>query len=396
VLFSIEYRRRTGAVTADLSDLYIAILSCNYGGGHQRVAEVLVDELRRRSPECRVEIYDYIETCIGHWYNIAFTSLYFGTVRWAPWLYRWFYGATSGISSHSLLQRCINSLGKRRLAVMLQTQRPDIVVCTYCLPAGGMSELKREGRSGVPCITVVTDHAIHSQWIHPQVDLHLVSSNYVRDGIRARGISPERVLATGIPISPAFGAPLHRRALHRQYGLDPTLPTILVMVGAYNLMRGALDVYHSMVELPRPAQLLYVCGKDERLRQTIAALAQKASGPVRVFGYVREIPELMAMSDLMVSKAGGVTTSEALAAELPMVLVNSIPGQEEENMAFLQAVGAAVVAPRPAALRALIIDLLDHPERLARLREGARRVKRPAAAAQAAAAILSLVPVQTP
>jgi processive 1,2-diacylglycerol beta-glucosyltransferase len=95
----------------------------------------------------------------------------------------------------------------------------------------------------------------------------------------------------------------------------------------------------------------------------------------------------------MVSKAGGVTTSEALAAELPMVLVNPIPGQEEENTAFLQAAGAAVVAPRPADLRCLVADLLDHPERLARLREGARQVKRPDAAAHAVAAILSLMPV---
>jgi processive 1,2-diacylglycerol beta-glucosyltransferase len=159
-------------------------------------------------------------------------------------------------------------------------------------------------------------------------------------------------------------------------------------------MRGVLDVYRSMVELPQSVQLLFVCGKDERLRQAIEQLAQRASMPVRVFGYVREIPELMALSDLMVSKAGGVTTSEALAAELPMVLVNPIPGQEEENTAFLQAAGAAVVAPSPADLRCLIADLLDHPERLARLREGARQVKRPDAAAHAAAAVLSLTSVQ--
>jgi len=100
----------------------------------------------------------------------------------------------------------------------------------------------------------------------------------------------------------------------------------------------------------------------------------------------------MAMSDLMISKAGGVTSTEALAAELPMVLINPIPGQEEENAAFLQAVGAATVAPRPADLRLLITDLLDHPARLERLREGARRIKRPDAAAHAAAVILALAP----
>jgi processive 1,2-diacylglycerol beta-glucosyltransferase len=102
----------------------------------------------------------------------------------------------------------------------------------------------------------------------------------------------------------------------------------------------------------------------------------------------------MAMSDLMITKAGGVTTSEALAAELPMVLINPIPGQEEENTAFLQGVEAVIVAPRPAALPSLIADLLDHPKRLACLRAGARRVKRPKAAVHAAEAILALAPVQ--
>lgn len=383
-------------MTAQTLRLKIAILSCSYGGGHQRVAEVLVDELRQRSPECRIEIHDYIETCIGHVANLVLTSFYFSSVRWAPWLYRWFYYATGAISPHSPVQRAINTLGKRRLATLLRTQRPDIVVCTYCLPAGVLSELRREGRTDVACATVITDHAIHSQWIHPGIDLYLVSSAHVRDGVVAHGIAADRVLSTGIPVSPALGKPLDRHALRRQYGLDPALPTILVMVGAYNLMRGAPDVYRRMINLPRSAQLLCVCGRDERLRQAVEQLAQGATMPVRVFGYVREIPELMAMSDLMVSKAGGVTTSEALAAELPMVLVNPIPGQEEENTAFLQAVGAAVAVPRPADLCPLIADLLDHPERLAHLREGARRVKRPDAAVHAAAAILSLTPVHAP
>ncbi len=381
-------------MTAHPSRLHIAILSCNYGGGHHRVAEVLGHELRQRSPGCRVQIYDYIETCVGSWYNMTFTSLYSGSVRWMPWLYRWFYQVTSAISSDSPVQRFINSLGKQRLAAILQAQRPDIVVCTYCLPAGGMSELKREGRTDVPCITVVTDHAVHSQWIHPGIDLYLVSSDQVRAGMVAQGLSPDRVLATGIPVDPAFGSPLPPQLLYRQYGLDPTLPTILVMVGAHNLMRGAVDVYRHLADLPRPAQLLFVCGKDERLRQVITQLAQETSRPVRVFGYVSDIPAFMAMSDLMITKAGGVTTSEALAAELPMVLINPIPGQEEENTAFLQAVDAAIVAPRPAALPSLIADLLDHPERLARLRAGARRVKRPEAVAHAAEAILALAPVQ--
>jgi len=378
--------------SADRNRLRVAVFSCSYGGGHQRVAEVLAQQFRRL-PGCEVTVYDYIETFIGHLYNVVSTFFYVGTVRWAPWIWRWFYRTTSGISSDSATQRFINALGKGRLARFLATQRPDLVVCAYCVPAGAISELKQAGRTAVPCVTVVTDHAVHSQWIHPHVDLYIVSSEYVRDGMVARGLPAERVLATGIPIDPRFAVPLDRRDLRRAHGLDPEEPVILAMVGAANLVRGPVDLYRVLAELPRPVQILFVCGRDERLRRAIEAIRPSARGDrVRVFGYVDDVHELMTMSDLLVSKAGGVTTSEALAAELPMIAVSPVPGQEEENLAFLADIGAIVAAPTPADLRRILLDLLDHPDRLERMREAARRVKRPDAAARAADAILALTP----
>lgn len=372
--------------------LAIVILTCTYGGGHSRVAEVLADEFRRLSPGCRVEIYDYIEAFVGRRRNLLLSACYVGSVRWAPWLYRWFYRATDAIPPDSSLHRRLNSLGKRRFADFLRAQRPDLVVCTYCLPAGACSELKGAGWLDLPCATVITDHAAHSQWIHPHVDLYLVSSERVRAAVVARGVPPQRVLATGIPVAPGIAPAPHRDELRRRYGLDPTLPTILVMVGAANLLRRARDVCRRLIDLHRPVQLLFVCGRDEALRRSLAALAAGSRHPVRVFGYVSEIPELMALSDLLVSKAGGVTTAEALAAELPMVIIYPIPGQEEDNAVFLQEVGAAWVAPTLRELPALVSEVLAQPERLAAMRQAARRVKRPEAARQGAAAILELVP----
>jgi processive 1,2-diacylglycerol beta-glucosyltransferase len=369
----------------------IVILSCSYGGGHTRVAEVLAEEFHRVSPGCRVEIYDYIDSFVGRFRNLVLTRCYFGSVRWVPWLYSWFYQATSTIPPESFGQRWINHLGKQRLARFLNARRPDLVVCTYCLPAGAFSELKGEGRTNLPCATVITDHAVHSQWIHPHVDLYLVSSTRVRTGVLARGLPPRRVLATGIPVVSALASAPDREKLRRQYGLDPALPAVLVMVGAYNLLRGALGVYECLVNLSCPMQLVVVCGRDEVLRRSIADLVREANCPVRVFGYVKEIPALMTLSDLMVSKAGGVTTSEALAAELPMVIIHPIPGQEEENAAFLQEVGAALVAPTLRDLPRLVSELLADRESLACMRRAARRVKRPDAARQGVAAMLALM-----
>jgi processive 1,2-diacylglycerol beta-glucosyltransferase len=369
-------KKECGSMHRNHGGRHVVIFSCSYGGGHQRVAQVLVDELQRQAPECRIEIVDYIETFVGHVYNLIFSFMYFRSVRWAPWLYRWFYQATSTIPNHSRLQRFINHLGKERLARFLQQRQPEIVVCTYCLPAGAISDLKGEGRIDLPCATIVTDHAIHSQWVHPYVDLYLVSSDYVRDGIVARGFSSDQVLATGIPVAPDFVALPDRGMLHQQYALDPVVPTILVMVGAYNLLRGALRVCHCLANLPRPVQVLVVCGRDEELQRTIEQLAQSARHPVRVFGYVHEIASLMAMSNLMVSKAGGVTTSEALAAELPMMVIHPIPGQEDENASFIQRRGReSYTAPSsPLASSSCPDTRRDRP-----LRPGGGNLDRPAA-----------------
>jgi processive 1,2-diacylglycerol beta-glucosyltransferase len=294
------------------------------------------------------------------------------------------------IPNHSRLQRCINHLGKERLACFLHQRQPEVVICTYCLPAGAISDLKSEGRLNLPCATVVTDHAIHSQWLHPYVDLYLVSSDYVRQGIMARGFASDQVLATGIPVATDFASLPDRGMLHQQYALNPKVPTILVMVGAYNLLRGALRVCYCLANFPRPVQLLVVCGRDIELRRTIERLSRSARHPVRVFGYVHDVASLMAMSDLMVSKAGGVTTSEALAAELPMLVIHPIPGQEDENTSFIQRIGAGRVATSLKDLRQQICTLLDHPEILDQMRQRARHVKRPQASADAAAAILAL------
>ncbi|MDQ7857713.1 MAG: glycosyltransferase [Armatimonadota bacterium] len=366
----------------------IAFLSCNYGGGHNRVAEVLAREVRARRPEARIQVLDYIETFVGHAQNVLSTFCYVTAVRRAPWTWRWFYRATSRIPYDSPTQRALNSLGKARLERFLAAQRPDLVVCTYCVPAGAISELRAAGRTAVPCATVITDHAVHSQWIHPHVDQYLVSSDYVRAGLVARGVPPDRVATTGIPIDPRFGVPHDVRALRRRYGLHPDVPVILVMVGAANLLRRAADVYRALAELPVDAQVVWVCGRDERLRRTLEALAPRARNPVTVLGYVEEVHELMAAATLMVSKAGGVTTSEAFAAELPVVVINPIPGQEEENVRFVEHLGAGVQARSVADLGRIVTDLLSSPGRLDAMRAAAARVKRPDAAARAAEIIL--------
>ena len=354
----------------------LAILSCNYGGGHRRAGEAIAAEWGARTSG-RAEMVDYFAEFVHPVFDAVTKFSYIQSVRRAPMLYGLFYRLTGEIRPDSLVQRAINRMGMERLDRYLVSERPDVVCCVHCTPAGTMSDLKALGRTTVPCLTVITDYVTHSQWIHPHVEHYCVPSESVRDGLIARGIPAERITSSGLPIEAKFIRPLDRAALTRRFGLTPGVPVILVMAGAYAMLGGVGDVVRVLAQFPRPLQALVVCGYDRRLEDQVRE--QTAQSPHRflVFGYVDNVEELMEASDLLITKAGGVTVSEALVKRLPMLIYRPIPGQEEGNTRFLCERGAALAPQTPAALAEDLETLLARPERLAAMRQAATRLSRP-------------------
>jgi processive 1,2-diacylglycerol beta-glucosyltransferase len=370
---------------------FLLVLSATYGGGHQRVAEVLQAAWRERLPRARVEVLDFFERFVNPALNRLTRTLYVQSVRHAPRLWGAFYDATGQIRPDSPTQRLINRLGKRRLLAYLEEHGPDLVVHVHPTPAGSMSELKAEGQAAQPSGVVITDYAIHSQWIHPHVDLYCVASEEVAAGLVDRGIPPERIRVTGIPVDPRFAGPLDRASVAARLGLDPARTTVLVMAGAYAMLGGVVEVHRVLLSLPQRVQCVFICGRDaalvERLRQR-----SRRRPDVHVHGFVDNVHEWMAASDLLITKAGGITVSEALVRELPMVIYRPIPGQEEWNTRMLATAGAAQVARGPEELRRLLERLLQDPAALEGMRRAARRIRRPHAAREAADVLLQLLP----
>ncbi len=370
---------------------FLLVLSASYGGGHQRVAEVLQDAWRRSVPGARVEVVDFFERFVNPSLNRFTRSLYVRSVRHAPRLWGAFYYATGNIRPDSATQRLINRLGKARLLAYLRQHDPDVVVSVHPTPAGSLSELKGEGRAWQPSAVVLTDYAVHSQWIHPHVDLYCVASEEVRAGLVDRGVPPDRIRVTGIPVDPAFAQPLDRREVAPRLGLDPTRTTVLVMAGAYAMLGGIVDVHRVLLSLPHRVQAVFVCGRDQALVERLRQRSRRRSD-FHVYGFVPNVHEWMAASDLLVTKAGGITVSEALVRELPMVIYRPIPGQEDWNTRMLVAAGAAHVARDPQELYRVLARLLEDPGLVESMRAAARRVRRPHAAREAAHAILRLLP----
>ncbi len=359
--------------------MFLAILSCNYGGGHRRVAEIIAAEWRAQIGG-RVEIVDYFTRFANPRFDALTRFWYYQTIRFAPGVQRRFYDFMGEIRPDSWFRRAVNRTGMERLHDYLTAERPDAVCCVHWTFTGTMSDLKGAGRTAVPCLTVITDYVAHGEWIHPNVERYCVPHEVLRDGLYRRGVPAGHVLASGVPVERKFDRQHDRAALMKRFGLTPGVPVVLVMAGAYAALGRVHDLVRVLARFPRPIQPLVVCANAPRLARWVRAVGERSAHPFRVFGYVDNIDELMTVSDLLVTKAGGVTVSEAFMKGLPMLVYGSIPGQEESNTEFVVGRGAALAVKTPAEASEALAGLLSHPDRLAELGRAAARLRRPDAA----------------
>jgi len=358
---------------------FLLVLYCSAGGGHRRAAEAIAEEWEARTGG-RAELVNYFARFASPFFDAVTTYWYFRAVQYAPKLVSAFYGLMGRLRPDSLLRRAINRQGMARFRRYLAHERPEVVCCVHWTFAGTMSDLRRNGLTSVPCLTVITDYVSHPEWLHPGVDRYCVAHALVRDGVQARGIPSERIAVSGIPVRRQFAAPHDRNAVRARLGLAQGLPVILVMAGAYAMLGSTGDIVKILTRFPRPIQTLVVCGHAPRLADRVRAAVAGSPHRFEVFGYVDNVADLMAAADVLITKAGGVTVSEALAMHLPMLIYGSIPGQEESNTDFLIQHGAALAPGTPAEIRRTLEALCADPDGLAAMRLAAADLGRPAAA----------------
>ena len=365
------------------------ILSARYGAGHWQAAAAVVEALQTLAPAVEPLLLDYMDL-VNPALNRTIQSLYLASIKHFPVGYGWFYRTTATIPTDSTFQAVLNSLGREQLARLIEATTPRVLISTFPTQAGVLSDMRRQGRCRIPSATVITDNTVHSQWIHPNTDLYCVSCPEVADALAGRGIPADRVAVTGIPIRQAFSRPVDPAEVRRRHRWDPDLPIVLVMSGAFGALGGIGEACRALTGAGRPLQLVVVCGRDRQLAQRLQRRAAELPGPVHVYGYVETISEFMAAADLLVTKAGGVTTAEALAVGVPIVIFRPIPGQEQANADYLRRHGAGILARTPEELRDLCRDLFrDAGARMA-MREAARRLGRPHAALEVARLALRL------
>lgn len=315
-------------------------------------------------------------------YNAAYLFL----VKRAGWLWKFGYAFLDLPPVFALL-RPLRTAWNRRVAraflESLAVHRPDVVLVTHFLPADVLSWARRTGRLTAPLVVVITDLYPHRFWSVDGADAIVVSAEESAQALRRRHARLAPVHVLGIPVDPAFSAPADQAGIRHRLGLSEGRMTALVTSGGTTI--GQFDaVVEALAGLERAApgrlQLLVVCGSDAAAVDRLTRRTQGGPMPVKVFGFVNTMAELMAASDLIVCKAGGLTVSESLASGLPMIIYHVIPGQEQLNAEHAAKAGAAVIATRPQDAAAAVQELAGDAARLGAMRDAVKRIRRPNAA----------------
>ncbi|MBB6246565.1 processive 1,2-diacylglycerol beta-glucosyltransferase [Rhodanobacter sp. A1T4] len=369
----------------------ILFLSVSAGAGHMRAAEALRLTAAASLPNVEtlhLDAMDYVPSA----FRKLYTDFYITLVNSYPTLWGMLYQRSSEADPDGPMQklrRAVERLGTGDLRKAIDAFAPDAIVCTHFLPAEMlMHEIRRE-RMTVPVWVQVTDFDLHGMWVIPHMTGFFAASDEIAFRMRANRIEAQRVHTTGIPVMPEFTQPQDRQACAERFGLDPTRPTIMLMGGGAGV--GKLDeVAARLMQLEHDFQLIVLAGRNEAALARLKIQAVEQPGRLFPFGFTNEVALLMACSDLVITKPGGLTTSECLAMGVPMVVYAPIPGQEERNADYVLEQGVALKAVDLISLEYRVRQLLAEPERLTRMRECARRLGQP----QAARRVLDIVQAQ--
>jgi processive 1,2-diacylglycerol beta-glucosyltransferase len=368
----------------------ILVLSASVGAGHLRAAEAVTLAMRELAPEASVENLDVLDFT-----NATFRTLYgrfyLDLVNRAPHVWGYFYDlldrAPSPEQKADRFRIMVEKLNLRKLLKMLRKQNWDLVVSTHYLPAGLIASLRQKGEVHLPQFTVSTDFETHRLWVNQPCEHYFTATEEGAVNLQHWGVPSGDITVAGIPIHPAFRRRKQRDECLRNQGLAGDRPVVLQLAGGFGV--GPVEgIFQNLLGIEQPLELVAVAGRNEELLSRLQQIPVPDRHRAKVLGYTTGMDELMTAADVLISKPGGLTTSEALACGAAMVVVNPIPGQESRNSDFLLENGAAVKINNLSTLTYKLHRLLSEPAHLARLKENALRLAKPDAAFTVARAAL--------
>ena len=352
----------------------ILILYAKYGGGHYSAANSIknyIDNHYQNVETSIVDCMEYINKAVNKISTDAYKRITTSTPRlWKTVYYRSEKGALSKISKST------NKFMARKLCHLVRELSPDVIISTHMFATQMISYLKRKNKITCTLATVLTDFAPHEQWLigHQYGDYFFVSNDEMKNAlINDFKVDERKVYTTGIPISEKFLHHFDKATVYKLFGLDSTKKTILFFGGGeFGLGKDhTVSILKSLSKHIDKYQIIAISGKNKKMKDAFYDVAVQLGNPkeIKIFDYITNVPEAMSISELVVTKPGGLTSSESLASSLPMLIINPIPGQEEENAEFLEKSGVAIWLRQNDNIDTLIGNLLSSPMKLQEMRD---------------------------
>ena len=371
----------------------ILIFYASYGGGHLNAAKSINDYIISNYPNYDVELIDcmkYVNKTIEKLTTAAYREM----AKKAPWAWGKIYsdsqkGPLAHLSSRS------NKIMAIKLLRLLREKQPDVIISTHPFGSQMCSYLKRKNKITAKIATIMTDFSPHDQWLvgHKFTDYFFVANDKMKNYLISKGITENKISATGIPISNRFLKTYNKKEILDTYNLSEDKFTVLFFGGGeFGLGKTkTAEIFESFVQesLKNKIQIIAIAGKNPKMKASFKEIVSKYSvnttttnttditNNVKILEFTNQVPELMSISDLVVTKPGGLTTSESLASHLPMLIINPIPGQEEENAEFLEDKGIAIWLRKNDDSKLIIENLLADNQKLNLMKENTKLLARP-------------------
>lgn len=362
----------------------IVIVYSTFGEGHVQVAKALKQSFEAKGYR-RIHLVDFFADSHPVW-NAISRFAYLKSSVFCPNLYGMAYDWLNSSKPESFVYKWLHGMGKRKVLDIVKWLKPDAVVHTF--PFLAVSQLNRDAELAVPTFTVLTDYVLHSHWIHSCTDRYFVATVELKSEMKASGVNENRITVSGIPIREAFAKSVSKEAVLSKFGLDAGKNYLLLVAGAYGVLTQVQRLLQAVL-LNTGYEVLLVCGKNKKLTERMVAQYGNESR-VNVFGFVDGIEELMAVSSCMVTKAGGITLTEASAMALPVVVYRPLPGQEAGNAESLAGNGALLIARTIEELVAHL-DRLEHEDFRTRMGSAIHGIYGPDAASLIVSEVLQYV-----
>jgi processive 1,2-diacylglycerol beta-glucosyltransferase len=370
----------------------ILVLSASVGAGHMRAAQAVELALRQLAPDANIRNVDVL-TLTNAAFRRVYGKAYLDLVNLAPHVLGYIYDLLDKPrrpdSKRDKLRLAIEKLNLKKFGDLMEEVPWDVVVNTHFLPAELIANRRRKQKLSVPQITVTTDFETHRLWVNQPCEHYTTATDEGADYLRHWGVPVNDITVTGIPIHPIFSEPKDRAGCVTRQGLVGDRPILLQLAGGFGV--GPIEkLFRGVLEVEVPLEIVVVAGKNTDAKKELEQIQPPARHRVKVLGFTDQIDELMAAADVVLSKPGGLTTSEVLARGAAMAIINPIPGQESRNSDYLLENGAAIKFNNVGTLPMKLTQLLKNPKRLQSVKENASRIAKPRAAFDVAEIALKL------